>query len=296
MKTLSIKGHKEAREFLSRILEEGRIGHAYLFTGREGIGKRLVALEFAIKILGEQKKERVLKGTHPDLYFMEPEKGLITIDKVREAQEWLSLSPMEGDSKVLLVDDAHTLKEEAANAFLKSLEEPPSSAVIILITPFPHQLLPTILSRCQIVRFSPLKTEEVEEILREKGLDASTARELAILSQGSLLQIQSLKEEDTIVKYSEALYHGELAISSLLRELSWKGNIPPWKKDKVKVMKVIFLLRAMLKREMEEGNLSPLLWERHKLLAKVEEYLYQYNVNPSFILEYLELKWRSLAL
>lgn len=295
MKTLSIKGHQEIREFLGRILGEGRVGHAYLFVGREGIGKRLVALEFAIKILGEASEGRVLRGTHPDLCLVEPEGGLITIDRVRGVQEWLSLSPMEGDTKVLLVDDAHALREEAANAFLKSLEEPPSSSIIVLITPFPHQLLSTIVSRCQMVRFGPLKVREVEEILKEEGLDASLARELAVLSQGSVSQAQALKEEEALVKYAKALYYGELTLSSLLRELSWRSNIPPWKRDKGRVLRVVSLLRAMLRREMAEGDLSPVLWERHRLLARLEEYLYQYNVNPLFILEYLELRWRSLA-
>lgn len=272
------------------------MGHAYLFVGREGIGKRLVALEFAIKILGEAARGRVLRGIHPDLCLVEPEEGLIPIDAVREAQNWLSLSPMEGDTKVLLVDDAHAMKEEGANAFLKSLEEPPPSSIIILITPFPHQLLSTVISRCQMVRFGPLRVQEVEEVLKEGGMDASLAGELAALSQGSVSQALALREEEGLVKYAKALYRGELTLSSLLRELSWRSNIPPWKRDRGRVLRVVSLLRAMLRREMAGGDLSPILWERHRLLARLEEYLYQYNVNPLFILEYLELKWRSLAL
>ncbi len=272
------------------------MGHAYLFVGREGIGKRLVALEFAIKILGEAARGRVLKGIHPDFFLVEPEKGLIAIDAVRKAQDWLSLSPMEGDTKVLLVDDAHVLGEEAANAFLKSLEEPPLSSIIVLITPFTHQLLPTIISRCQMMRFGPLRGREVEEVLKEEGMDASLARELAALSQGSVSQALALREEEGLVKYAKALYHGELTLSSLLRELSWRSNIPPWKRDRGRVLRVVSLLRTMLRGEMIGGSISPTMWERHMLLDRLEEYLYQYNVNPLFILEYLELRWRSLAL
>ncbi len=296
MGTLNIKGHQEVRALLGRILEEERLGHAYLFVGREGIGKRLVALEFAVGILGEGSGERVLRGIHPDLMVVEPEEGIISIDTIRDVQEWLSLSPMEGTKKVLLMDDAHAMREEAANAFLKSLEEPPISSLILLVTPRSHQLPSTILSRCQVVRFAPLREREVEEVLLDQGVDEALAKELAPVSQGSVGQALALIEDEGILRYAKGLYEGDIRVSSLLKALSWKGKVPAWKRDREAALRVLTLLRGMLMKDMERGERSPLLWERHRLLARLEESLYQYNLNPQFILEYLELRWRSLAL
>jgi len=290
---MNIKGHKRIREQLTRSLEGGRTGHAYLFSGREGVGKRLVALEFSMALL-ETKEERdilrVFKGIHPDFREVEPERGLISIEKIREAQEWLSLAPMEGKRKVLLVNEAHTMNREAANAFLKSLEEPPPSSTIILITSRASQLLPTILSRCQILRFAPLTDREVKEILVEKGIDPSQAEEIVPMAQGSAgkaLEL-ALGKGKELLDYAQELYQGTLSPLSAT-------EYRPWKREKEEVLKLLSFLRTMLKRDMERGEELPSIWERHKLLARVEENLYQYNLNPQLTLEYLELKWRTLG-
>ena len=290
---MKIKGHERIREFLTRSLEEGRVGHAYLFSGREGMGKRLVALEFALALLEateDTKTTRIIKGVHPDFREIEPEeKGTISIEKIREAQEWLFLAPMEREKKVLLINEAHTMTREASNAFLKTLEEPPPHSTIILITSQAHRLLPTILSRCQILRFPPLPQETVEEILMEMGMDPSRAREASTLARGSVALALELAEGK-----DKALYERATALM--------KGQIPPlsvvedrkWKKDRGEVLKYLGFLRILLKREMMEGKGSPSLWEKHKLLASLEENLYQYNLNAQLTLEYLELKWRRL--
>ncbi len=290
---MNIKGHERIRAYLARSLEGERIAHAYLFSGREGIGKRLVAREFVLALLEAGEKgeaERILKGIHPDFREMRPEKGTISIDKVREAQEWLSLAPMEGKRKVLLMDQAHTMNRESANAFLKTLEEPPPSSTIILVTSMANQLLPTILSRCQILRFSPLPEEVVKEVLLEMGVDPSRAQEAASMAQGSVgkaLELAKGKKEE-LLERAKKLYEGTLSPLSAVEYRAWKRN----RED---VIKFLGFLRTMLRQEMEKGDRSPSLWEKHKLLARVEENLYQYNLNPQLTLEYLELKWRRLG-
>jgi DNA polymerase-3 subunit delta' len=305
MKDFHIKGHRNVRLFLKNILSEDRVGHAYLFSGREGIGKKLVALEFSMNLLGTNlspeeksgKGQQILKGTHPDVKEIQPErerssaKEAINIETIRNAQEWLSLAPMEGCKKVLIVDKAHTMNDHAANAFLKSLEEPPPSGVIILVTPQPYQMLPTILSRCQVVRFAPLKTREVEEILLTRGLEPLRAKELASLAHGSVSKALELNQKRglEILKYAESLFSEAFSPMSAVETISWK-------RDKENVLKVLVLLRIMLRKELVDKGESPLLWKRHKLLAKLEENLYQYQINPQLTLEYLEIKWKSLKL
>ncbi len=289
---MNIKGHHRIREQLAQSLERGRTSHAYLFSGREGVGKRLVALEFALAVLeakDQRDTDRVLKAIHPDFREIEPEKSLITIEKIRGAQEWLSLAPMEGRRKVLLVNEAHTMNREAANAFLKSLEEPPSSSIIILVTSRANHLLPTILSRCQILRFVPLSHREVKEILIEKGVDPSQAEEIAALAQGSAGKALDLAlgKGRELLEYAQGLHQGTLPPLSPLGQR-------PWKREKEEVLKLLGLLRTLLKRDVERERGSSILWEKHKLLARLEENLYQYNLNPQLTLEYLELKWRTL--
>jgi len=290
---MNIKGHEKIREFLSLSLERERVGHAYLFSGREGIGKRLVALEFILALLegkGE-RKERIIKGIHPDFLEIgpDPEKNSILIEHIREAQAWLSLAPMEAKRKALLISDAHTMTHEASSAFLKTLEEPPQHSTIILITSQTHRLLPTILSRCQILRFSPLSDEEVMEILVEQGIPRKEAQEIAPLAQGSVtfaLDLARGKGRD-LYERAKALMKGDLSPLSVVEDGKWK-------KDRGEVLKYLGFLRILLKREMEKKTPSPSLWEKHKLLARLEENLYQYNLNAQLTLEYLELKWRRL--
>ena len=142
-----------AKVLLRAALDEGPV-HAYLFHGPPGVGKRKAALAFAAHLLGD--RGRVERGAHPDLYVLEPLGDQIRIDEVRQLRRDLHMRPFEADRRVYLIVSANLLNDEAADALLKDLEEPPTYAVIILLADELGSLSETIRSRCQLVPFSRL--------------------------------------------------------------------------------------------------------------------------------------------
>jgi DNA polymerase-3 subunit delta' len=186
------------------------LAHAYLFTGPPGVGKRLFAHELAKALLCEDPPgaqleacdrcpacHQVEAGTHPDFFAAgRPEENLeIPIELVRELCRSFSLKAARGRGKVALLDDADDLNEYSANCFLKTLEEPPAGAVLILIGTRPDRQLPTIVSRCQVVRFAPLPQPLVAALLREQGVeDPALVERLARLSGGSVGQAKALAD------------------------------------------------------------------------------------------------------
>lgn len=174
------------------------LAHAYLFSGEEGIGKKMTALALAAAVnchrpasgdgCGECPScRKVASLGHPDVHFIAAEGDEIKIDQVRQAQADLALKPFEGAKKVLIVDGAEGMNPASANAFLKTLEEPPGEALILLITALPHSLLPTIRSRCQEVAFHPLPRRTLADaLMQRRGLSEGDAWFLAALSRGSI--------------------------------------------------------------------------------------------------------------
>lgn len=194
-----IRGHDRTLDLLRRTLRQGCLGHAYLFTGPGGVGKRRVAREVAQALLcveepGEgcdtcESCQKVRANTHPDCatVALAPDKREITIDQVRELKRRFGLRALRGGKKVALIDDAHLLNPAAQSALLKLLEEPPGNALLILVATNPSLFSRPLLSRCQPVRFAPLPLTLVEEILiQDQGLAPEIARALAAFSQGSV--------------------------------------------------------------------------------------------------------------
>ncbi len=191
----------------------GRFPHAFLFVGVEGIGKRLFAQALAQALLCDRRPEaaldpcgecdsclQVVEGTHPDVLRVEkPEdRQELPIRAIRDLCLDLGLKPMRGSRRVAIVDDADDLSEEAANAFLKTLEEPPPSSVLILIGTAAELQLDTILSRCRTLRFEPLSDVDLAAVLREQGLasDEDSALRLARRGEGSVTRAIGLADED----------------------------------------------------------------------------------------------------
>lgn len=159
--------HKPVADQLRRSLQRGRLAHAYLFTGRRGCGKELVARTLA-KALNCTKKDhdacgqcdscrRIEEGVHPDVYWVRPESKSrrIQVEQVRNFEQSVFLKPSMARIKVGVIVDADCMGEEASNAFLKTLEEPPAQTVIVLLSAEPQRLLPTIISRCLRIGFGP---------------------------------------------------------------------------------------------------------------------------------------------
>jgi DNA polymerase III subunit delta' len=169
-------GNAHVREALDRAVMRDRLPHALLFAGPEGVGKRAFAVELARALLcnrptGAESCDscpsclRVSKGEHLDLRVYEPDGAFVKIAQMRELAREAFQNPFEGRRRVLVVDEAHKLREEAANAILKTLEEPPPTTVIVLVTDQPYAMLPTIRSRCRTLHFSPVDAAELERYL-----------------------------------------------------------------------------------------------------------------------------------
>jgi DNA polymerase-3 subunit delta' len=175
----------EAKRLLGAALADGP-AHAYLFHGPGGVGKRLAAVAFAAALLGDER--RVSSGSHPDLYELEPLGDMIRIDAIRELRHDLHMRPFESDRRVYLIHDAHLLNEDAADALLKDLEEPPSYAVVVLVADELGPLPETIRSRCQLVAFRRLSAAAVRDWIagQAPGLDAQEVRALARVAGGRL--------------------------------------------------------------------------------------------------------------
>jgi DNA polymerase-3 subunit delta' len=196
-----VKGHDALIAAFDRAVHRGRLAHAYLFTGPSGIGKRLFAHELAKALLCESPPTGRLEacnrcgscalveaGTHPDCFAVNrPEDKLeFPIEVIRRLCSDLALKPARGGRKIAIVGDADDLNEESANAFLKTLEEPPPGSLLIVIGTSADRQLPTIRSRCQVIPFSPLTPQLVRELLgNEDELDPALAERLSTLGEGS---------------------------------------------------------------------------------------------------------------
>ena len=194
-----------AKNLLTAALADGPV-HAYLFHGPPGVGKQKTALAFAAHLLGE--RGRVERRAHPDLYLLEPLGDQIRIDEVRRLRRDLHMRPFEADYRVYLIVSAHTLNEEAADALLKDLEEPPPYAVIVLLADELGPLPETIRSRCQLVPFSRLSEKAVHTVLaaRAPGLPAERVTALARVAGGRLDRAERLLDEAAAERREQVLH------------------------------------------------------------------------------------------
>ena len=207
----NIQGHDEHRRAFARAVERGRLAHAYLFVGPPGIGKRAFATELSKALLCEETAgtltacdlcpscQLMEAGNHPDFAAVaRPEdKNVVPIDLMRELCKRFSFKPARGRGKIGLLDDADDLDTEAANCFLKTLEEPPPKSVFFLIASSSETQLSTIVSRCQVMRFRPLPDEIVNALLRKQpDVDPALIPRLLRLGQGSPGQAMSLADPE----------------------------------------------------------------------------------------------------
>ena len=218
----NLRGHRQQIEMFRRAIDRRRWAQSYLFTGTEGIGKRqfarlLAQCLFCRRVPDEQLDacgdcpdcRQMQAGTHPDFLLVERPEGknvlpisLFVGEGESRGREGLcydiTLRPMSAERRIAVIDDAHLMNAESANALLKTLEEPPAYASLILISPDPDSLLPTIRSRCQQVRFSPLSAADISQLLVARGVaeDSRDAEAVAALSEGSVLTAMQLLQPE----------------------------------------------------------------------------------------------------
>jgi DNA polymerase-3 subunit delta' len=215
-----IVGQGPAIRSLIQILKSGRIPHALLFTGIDGVGKRTAAVRLAMAsnctgyfapkrpdaVSGNPDESsgrpcgqcspclRIAEGTHPDIALVKPEGGVIKIAQVRDLCRVLSMKPFEGEMRVAIIIDAHLMNPSSGNALLKILEEPPEQTLLILTARQTSDLLPTIVSRCQHIRFNPVSRTALSEALtRHHGFGADESSTVAALAGGSFSRALAMK-------------------------------------------------------------------------------------------------------
>ncbi|MCX7622957.1 MAG: DNA polymerase III subunit delta' [Thermomicrobium sp.] len=233
-----VLGHEPIVAELARSLRTGHVHHAYLFAGPAGIGRTTLAYAFAAALLCEAPVEarpcgqcracqRVARRVHPDVtrVSLEQEREdakLVSIDRIRELRANLSLRPLEGAWRVAIVDDAERLSRDAADALLKTLEEPPPYAVLVLIAEDANAVPETIRSRCRTYQLRPLPPAVVEAALVARGASPDRAARLAKLARGRIAEALRLAEDaDALDRYERQVAEVVAAMSEPLAAIGF---------------------------------------------------------------------------
>lgn len=216
-----VLGFEKNKKLFQTAIFNSQLAHAYLFTGQEMIGKRTFALELAVKIINPAPfvdmsaakpseawfKERC--GASPDICFVNAEMSesgqTIAIAEARRIKNFVSMTPYAGERKVVVIDDAHLMTTEAQNALLKVLEEPSPSSVLILVTASPDGLLPTIVSRCQEVKFTPHPRKIIESLLIDSGLTKKQQEFLVEFANGRVGLVKNVLAEKSFGEIEESV-------------------------------------------------------------------------------------------
>ena len=217
-------GHQQSIAFLQSTASHERLAHAYLFHGEEAIGKRLMAIRLAQALTCERPPEthsldscgacrtclQIEARTHPDFFIIEPDQEQATrqikIEQVREIEHQIMYRPLIGDRKICLIDDADRMTIGAANALLKTLEEPPAHSLFLLISSRPAALPATIRSRCQALRVTtPARTQVEAALILKREIPPTDARFLAIVSEGRIGEALTADVNETRTRQQELL-------------------------------------------------------------------------------------------
>ncbi len=295
---MEIIGHQSQIRFLEKMVKQKRIPHALLFSGQEKLGKKTIALEVAFWFLGENLER------HPDFILIEPPQekkgpGQIQIDQIRELAWRLSLKPIKAPLMLAIIDGAHLMTKEAQNCFLKTLEEPKTNSLLILITEHPGFLLPTILSRCEQVKFYPVQKEEISNFLKKKGVSGEDLKTLTEISLGRpgvaisfLKNPKKMKEREIWIK--ELIRLHKISIPErfqLAKILSKTENLKEILENWLVYFR-FYLIKKSLVGEVQDSYYS--LSRLKKIIEQIQETIFfisTTNVNPRLALELLMLKF-----
>ena len=215
-----ILGHEQIKDHFRIAVQTGNVSHAYILSGEAGMGRKSLANAFALNLLCEKGLpdpcmqchacKQVLAGSHPDLIYVTHEKpASIGVDDIREQiNDTILVRPYSSYYKIYIVDEAEKMTVQAQNALLKTIEEPPSYAVILLLTTNPDAFLPTILSRCVQLKLKPLKDVVVKEyLIQSLGVEESQAEIYAAFARGNLGKAIHLAESEDFKRMYDEILH-----------------------------------------------------------------------------------------
>ena len=203
----NILGNDNIKQQLKQAVDLNKTSHSYLFLGISGIGKKMIAKEFAKMILCESSEKYCNQcksciefdsNNNPDFFLIEPDGTSIKIDQIRQMQKKIIEAPIISNNKVYIIDDADLMTTEAQNCLLKTLEEPPESVTIILIGSKENSFLSTFKSRCTIIKFQPIENEQIKEYLRKNYNEEDTPEEMLNIYEGSIGKAEDLKDKKEI--------------------------------------------------------------------------------------------------
>lgn len=261
-----IIGHEMIKDHFQKAIEYHKVSHAYILSGEQGMGRKTLAKAFAMTLLCEKSDKepcmechsckQILSGNHPDVIWVTHEKlNSIGVDDIREQiNDTIQIKPYSSAYKIYLVDEAEKMTVQAQNALLKTIEEPPAYAIIILMTTNEETFLPTILSRCIKLKLKPLKDQTISSYLTESmGISENQADVFAAFARGNLGKAIHLAESEEF----QAVYQTMLALLKHLRSM-----------DIAELMETI--------RKLKDDNLNldecldfMQLWYRDVLMFKV---------------------------
>lgn len=274
----NILGNDRNKKILEKAVELRKTSHSYIFSGAEGIGKKLIAKGFSKKILclDDKKDECNCKSciefdsdNNPDFQLIESEDGKIKIEKIRQMQRKVAEKPIISKNKVYIINDADTMTTEAQNCLLKTLEEPPEYITIILVCSNDGNLLSTIKSRCTRIQFEPISNNEIKHYIEQQGQQISD--NIVELSQGSIGKAIHLNEKKEIyeniekillnmqtkdlidiVQMSEIIYKSKEEINSILEYIN--VLLLKLSKQNIKYIKCIETVEETKKRLKANSN------------------------------------------
>ena len=308
-----IIGHQKQLNYLKRMAESGKIPHALLFSGQKKLGKKTIASEFIFWLFEEPGVPKILG--HPDFILIEPQekhpeaersslrgspapssalvRGQIQINQIRDLSWRLSLKPIKAKLKAVIIDEAHSMTPEAQNCFLKTLEEPKGNTILILITEKPNFLLPTIVSRCQIIKFYPVKKDEIERYLKnQEGLSEGEIEEILEIAQGRpgrAVELAFAKEKFEFYKKRTKelakIFNSNLSSRfQYAKEISTKENLQEILEIWLNYFRNIFIKNCSTPSAKHLGNILQQIQRTIYLISTT-------NVNPRLALEILMMNF-----
>jgi len=276
---------------LGRALASQRIPHAYLFRGPDGVGKKLFAWALAAALNCRSRQgvdacgvcsscKKFKTGNHPDFTTISPDKGVIKIEQIRNLTKDLSYPPYESQFRVVVLEDIQTMRREAANSLLKTLEEPPVGNVLVLTAEASQEVLQTLVSRCQVVPFISLDLDDTAAILAANGMSGDDSQLLARLAEGSPGRALLYHNADMVGTWKEVVLYlldpGNDPARDVMGVLGLADKVAAMRED---ILPFLGLLRLWVRDMLlggEEGMIPlsagfrPKSWSSSELFAKLQ--------------------------